>query len=146
MAAFSPSSFSGSSVPAVDEEVVLDFGTETEMEEKNKKFRHPYVVAFHLAFRSLAFIIFLFGGQFSQSNFITPFVFIILFHCGDFWTVKNVSGRLLVGLRWWNYIDDQGNSHWIFEQAKTSATGDGGRSSDGSSTKQQQAQGKNAAG
>ncbi len=22
----------------------------------------------------------------------------------DFWTVKNVSGRLLVGLRWWNEV------------------------------------------
>lgn len=22
----------------------------------------------------------------------------------DFWTVKNVSGRLLVGLRWWNKV------------------------------------------
>jgi len=33
----------------------------------------------------------------------------------DFWTVKNVTGRLLVGLRWWNTIDDEGNSHWIFE-------------------------------
>ena len=41
-----------------------------------------------------------------------------MFLCCDFWTVKNVSGRLLVGLRWWNYIDDQGTSHWMFEQAK----------------------------
>jgi len=33
----------------------------------------------------------------------------------DFWTVKNVSGRLLVGLRWWNEVSDDGASHWIFE-------------------------------
>jgi len=33
----------------------------------------------------------------------------------DFWTVKNVTGRLLVGLRWWNRIDDEGNSQWLFE-------------------------------
>jgi len=122
MASFAPSG-DAASLPGADEEVVLDFGAEAEMEAQNKKFRHPFVVAFHLAFRSLAFIIFLFGGQFSHSSFITPFVFIILFLCCDFWTVKNVSGRLLVGLRWWNYIDDQGNSHWIFEQAKTSSGG-----------------------
>ncbi|GBP74739.1 Uncharacterized Golgi apparatus membrane protein-like protein CG5021 [Eumeta japonica] len=24
-------------------------------------------------------------------------------------------GRLLVGLRWWNYVDDDGKSHWVFE-------------------------------
>ena len=33
----------------------------------------------------------------------------------DFWVVKNITGRLLAGLRWWNYIDDEGNSHWVFE-------------------------------
>ena len=27
-------------------------------------------------------------------------------------------GRLLVGLRWWNYVDDEGKSHWIFESRK----------------------------
>lgn len=33
----------------------------------------------------------------------------------DFWTVKNVSGRLLVGLRWWNEIKDDGSNEWVFE-------------------------------
>jgi len=26
----------------------------------------------------------------------------MVFAALDFWTVKNVSGRLLVGLRWWS--------------------------------------------
>ena len=29
-------------------------------------------------------------------------------------------GRLLVGLRWWNYIDEDGKSHWIYESRKVS--------------------------
>ena len=33
----------------------------------------------------------------------------------DFWTVKNVSGRLLVGLRWWNEVKADGTTEWIFE-------------------------------
>ena len=33
----------------------------------------------------------------------------------DFWWCKNVSGRLLVGLRYWNEIDDAGESRWRFE-------------------------------
>ncbi|XP_041893560.1 Golgi apparatus membrane protein TVP23 homolog A isoform X2 [Corvus kubaryi] len=28
---------------------------------------------------------------------------------------RNVTGRLLVGLRWWNQIDEDGKSHWMFE-------------------------------
>lgn len=31
---------------------------------------------------------------------------------------QNVSGRLLVGLRWWNQIDQDGKSHWVFESKK----------------------------
>ncbi len=40
---------------------------------------------------------------------------VTLFSAIDFWTVKNISGRLLVGLRWWNDIDERGESHWRFE-------------------------------
>lgn len=29
--------------------------------------------------------------------------------------VKNVSGRLLVGLRWWNEVSESGGSDWKFE-------------------------------
>lgn len=24
----------------------------------------------------------------------------------------------MVGLRWWNYIDDEGKSHWVYESKK----------------------------
>ncbi|XP_051876842.1 Golgi apparatus membrane protein TVP23 homolog A-like isoform X4 [Pristis pectinata] len=34
---------------------------------------------------------------------------------------RNVTGRLLVGLRWWNQIDEDGKSHWLFEARKTTA-------------------------
>lgn len=33
----------------------------------------------------------------------------------DFWVVKNVSGRLLVGLRWWHEVQPDGSDRWIFE-------------------------------
>lgn len=56
-------------------------------------------------------------GWFSDS-FITAFVFVVLLLSADFWTVKNITGRLLVGLRWWNYVDDEGASHWVFESRK----------------------------
>lgn len=31
---------------------------------------------------------------------------------------QNVTGRLLVGLRWWNQIDEDGRSLWVFEAKK----------------------------
>jgi hypothetical protein len=41
----------------------------------------------------------------------------------DFWVVKNVSGRKLVGLRWWNLIkEDTGESEWHFEAFADAST------------------------
>ncbi|XP_064886577.1 Golgi apparatus membrane protein TVP23 homolog A isoform X2 [Columba livia] len=34
---------------------------------------------------------------------------------------RNVTGRLLVGLRWWNQIDEDGKSHWVFEAKRVPA-------------------------
>jgi hypothetical protein len=74
-------------------------------------------VVFHLAFRILAIVVYLLCGWFSNS-FVTSFVIIVVLLSIDFWTVKNISGRLLVGLRWWNYVDEDGESHWVFESHK----------------------------
>ncbi len=36
----------------------------------------------------------------------------------DFYYLKNIAGRRLVGLRWWNEVNPQtGDSHWVFESA-----------------------------
>jgi hypothetical protein len=48
---------------------------------------------------------------------ILEFILVILLLAADFWNVKNISGRLLVGLRWWNETDQQGESIWVFETA-----------------------------
>jgi len=67
-----------------------------------KQSRHPTASAFHLLFKTLALVFYLFSGTFA--NFIFVNVLCILLLAFDFWTVKNVTGRLLVGLRWWNYV------------------------------------------
>jgi hypothetical protein len=64
---------------------------------------HPTALVFHLLFRVLAMVMFLIPS-FIDINFILAFILIVLLLSFDFWTVKNVSGRLLVGLRWWNDI------------------------------------------
>lgn len=79
-----------------------------------RRFRHPWAAFFHIIFKTLSLLLYLFGGLFGQ-DFISTFVAVILLISMDFWVVKNVTGRLLAGLRWSNYIDDEGNSHWLFE-------------------------------
>ncbi|XP_069558837.1 Golgi apparatus membrane protein TVP23 homolog B [Brachyistius frenatus] len=84
---------------------------------RKSRIRHPVASFFHLFFRTSAILVYLLCDIFS-SRFIACMVTIILLLSCDFWTVKNVSGRLLVGLRWWNQVDDDGKNHWVFESKK----------------------------
>ncbi|CAH0490020.1 unnamed protein product [Peronospora farinosa] len=86
----------------------------TSMQKTISTAKHPVAGFFHLVFKGLALLLYLFGSIFI-SNFVFIFVVCILLLAFDFWTVKNVTGRLLVGLRWWNKINEDGTSDWVFE-------------------------------
>lgn len=49
---------------------------------------------------------------FDSYLFLFSLVLLLAF---DFWTVKNVTGRLLVGLRWWQDLKADGTQEWVFE-------------------------------
>lgn len=66
---------------------------------------HPGVALAHMAFKIGAIVSYLLVGWFTQS-FVIEFVSTVTLLAFDFWTVKNVSGRLLVGLRWWHDVAD----------------------------------------
>jgi hypothetical protein len=42
------------------------------------------------------------------------FISVVILASMDFWVVKNISGRLLVGLRWKSSIDEKGKENWKF--------------------------------
>jgi len=100
-----------------DDDTVLSFGEDSDGTSRDRKLKFPGVAFFTVIFRALAIVLYLFAGVFGMS-FITSFVLIVLLLSADFWTLKNISGRLLAGLRWWNYVDDQGESHWKYESRK----------------------------
>ncbi|OSX80508.1 hypothetical protein BU14_0051s0027 [Porphyra umbilicalis] len=75
---------------------------------------HPTAAVFHVAFKVAAVASYLLLGIFTKS-FVVQFVLTVTLLAFDFWTVKNVSGRLLVGLRWWNDVDEDGAGTWRFE-------------------------------
>ncbi|KAL0482972.1 hypothetical protein AKO1_014870 [Acrasis kona] len=74
---------------------------------------HPIATFFHLFFKVGALFVY-FWSMFATS-FVIPFVICILFISFDFWTVKNITGRLMVGLRWWNEVQEDGSNVWRFE-------------------------------
>ncbi|XP_054009062.1 uncharacterized Golgi apparatus membrane protein-like protein CG5021 isoform X2 [Hylaeus anthracinus] len=105
------------SVPLLMDDDTIAFGEEDEAGQNSNKLKHPYVTMFHLAFRIMAIVVYMLCRLFSDS-FISSFVTVVLLLSMDFWTVKNITGRLMVGLRWWNYVDDNGKSHWVYESKK----------------------------
>ncbi|GBG25290.1 Golgi apparatus membrane protein tvp23 [Hondaea fermentalgiana] len=79
-----------------------------------KRASHPKIAVAHVAFKVAAFFLYLFAGLVAD-NFVVTFVVCVILLAFDFWTVKNVTGRLMVGLRWWNEIEEDGSSSWRFE-------------------------------
>ena len=62
-------------------------------------------------------LVYLLGILFT-SNFVLIFIITILLLAADFYYLKNIAGRRLVGLRWWNEVNaSTGESHWVFESA-----------------------------
>jgi len=78
---------------------------------------HPITLLCFLGFRISSLLVYLFGLLFT-SNFVLIFIVTILLLATDFYYLKNIAGRRLVGLRWWNEVDPQsGDSHWVFESS-----------------------------
>lgn len=76
---------------------------------------HPTVAIIHVAFKLVAIASYLLLGLFTR-NFVIQFVVTTTILAFDFWIVKNVTGRLLVGLRWWHEIAEDGvTQQWRFE-------------------------------
>ncbi|KAL0812872.1 hypothetical protein Bca101_069315 [Brassica carinata] len=79
-----------------------------------ENYANPNTCLFHVLFKGAALAFYILSALFFNS-FVIIFVVTVLLAALDFWVVKNVSGRILVGLRWWNEINDLGESVWKFE-------------------------------
>jgi hypothetical protein len=76
--------------------------------------QNPVTCLFHVLFKACSLVSFIFLNSICGDEIIT-FVCVVMFAAFDFWTVKNITGRLLVQLRWWSEIDEMGIERWIYE-------------------------------
>jgi len=80
-----------------------------------KKSSNPSVALMTVSLKIAALFFFLFLNIFTSNQ---AFVMIVVIICVamDFWYTKNISGRILVGLRWWNtYNSETQQEVWKFE-------------------------------
>ncbi len=68
----------------------------------------------HFGFKLIAMISYLLLNLF-VGNLILVYIVVLLLCIVDFWVVKNITGRRLVGLRWWSMINEDGTEEWVFE-------------------------------
>ncbi|KAJ7173869.1 Golgi apparatus membrane protein TVP23 [Mycena filopes] len=76
---------------------------------------HPLALLFLFLFRTGAITVYLLSGFFTD-NYVLSTVAVVVLLAMDFWNCRNVAGRKLVGLRFWNQVDDDSaESYWVFE-------------------------------
>lgn len=75
---------------------------------------HPTALFFLFLFRIAAIAVYILCGWFTD-NYVLSTVAVVVLLAMDFWNCRNVSGRTLVGLRFWNQVDEDGESYWVFE-------------------------------
>ncbi|KAH9946679.1 Golgi apparatus membrane protein TVP23 [Amylocystis lapponica] len=75
---------------------------------------HPLVLLVLYLFRISAITVYILCGFFTD-NFVLSTVVVVVLLAMDFWNCRNVAGRTLVGLRYWNQVDEDGESYWVFE-------------------------------
>ncbi|XP_062507814.1 Golgi apparatus membrane protein TVP23 homolog B-like isoform X2 [Corticium candelabrum] len=95
----------------------IAFAFDDEKISSRQHVKRPWILFFHYFFRVSAVLVYLLCSWFSES-FISVFITTTVLHAVDFWVVKNITGRLLVRLRWWNKVEDDGTSRWLFESEK----------------------------
>ncbi|KAF2831455.1 Golgi apparatus membrane protein TVP23 [Ophiobolus disseminans] len=79
---------------------------------------HPITLLTFLFFRISSLVVYLLGLKLLSSNFVLIFIVTMLLLAMDFYYLKNIAGRRLVGLRWWNEVDSTtGDGRWVFESA-----------------------------
>lgn len=71
-------------------------GTPAEVQSTDKK--HPIAVFFHIFFKAVAIVLYLCLSYF-LNNYVVTVVVVLIVLAADFWTVKNVTGRLLARMR-----------------------------------------------
>ncbi|KAG8747941.1 Golgi apparatus membrane protein tvp23 [Ceratobasidium sp. 414] len=64
--------------------------------------------------RIAAITVYILCGFFTD-NYVLSTVIVVVLLAMDFWNCRNVAGRRLVGLRFWNQVDEDGESYWVFE-------------------------------
>ena len=80
-----------------------------------KKSTYPMISLLTVLIKLASIISFFLFSIFLSNEAIIMFIVVLIGAC-DFWITKNISGRFLAGLRWYNLLKLETNTEiWVFE-------------------------------
>ena len=83
-----------------------------------KKSTYPMISLLTVLIKLASIISFFLFLIFLSNEAIIMFIVVLIGLC-DFWMTKNISGRFLAGLRWYNLLKSETNTEiWVFEGKK----------------------------
>ena len=83
-----------------------------------KKSTYPMISLLTVLIKLASIISFFLFSIFLSNEAIIMFIVVLIGLC-DFWMTKNISGRFLAGLRWYNLLKSETNTEiWVFEGKK----------------------------
>ena len=83
-----------------------------------KKSTYPMISLLTVLIKLASIISFFLFSIFLSNEAIIMFIVVLIGAC-DFWITKNISGRFLAGLRWYNLLKLETNTEiWVFEGKK----------------------------
>ena len=92
-----------------------NFSEVTDTQPSVPTFKPPGTIfSVFLGLKAAQFFIYLFSWIFLPWT-IFQWVLTIISSAVDFWFTKNVAGRLILGMRWSNRVNQDGESKWVFE-------------------------------
>ena len=91
------------------------------MNSESTKKRNGTAILLHFVFKVMAILSYFFCMLIFNS-FICMFICVTVSQAFDFWIVKNISGRLLVGMRWWQTVNQEGNTEIQFEKLEDTSS------------------------
>jgi len=94
--------------------ILNDFGKKLYLDQTS----HPLACVFTFAFKIPACLLYIICSWF-VGDYVYAFISAVVCQALDFWVTKNITGRLLVGLRWWSVIQPDGKEKWMFESKNT---------------------------
>lgn len=85
-----------------------------------KNSKHPYICCMHIFFKLLSIIIYFLGPYLFknrksyENDFILTFAITFFLVSLDFYLVKNITGRFLVKMIWWNDVKEDYSNNFVF--------------------------------